>query len=80
MIASKTLAKQLMQDAQKASGILNNSIFAVMETGSEDEVKRYKRAVGRIMGEIWSEILSPIWHAHPDLMPPEMRKAPGGHS
>lgn len=52
---------------------MNDSIFLVMEAGDDDEVHRYKHAIGRAMGEIMLEIEKPIFEQYPDLTPIDLR-------
>ena len=73
MIHDKTQAKTVLDRALNASGTLNDSIFAVIAGASQEEAERYKRAVGRVMGELYCQILQPILQEHPELTPPEMR-------
>ncbi|WP_206244054.1 hypothetical protein [Novosphingobium terrae] len=44
-----------------------------MDAADEDEVHRYKRAVGQVMGGIFLDIKSPIFEQYPDLTPAELR-------
>jgi hypothetical protein len=37
------------------------------------EFEQYRRAAGRIMGEIFVEILQPLYDEHPDLIPDQLR-------
>lgn len=48
---------------------LNDSIFLLEGKCSERELKIYRRAVGSVLGEIYTEILSPMYRAHPSLAP-----------
>jgi hypothetical protein len=52
---------------------LDSSVALVMANGSAEEAQRYRRAVGKIMGEMLIEIMNPIYAEHPDLKPPQLR-------
>jgi hypothetical protein len=39
---------------------------------SEEEFNRYRRATGRVMGEMLLEVMNPLYAAHPELKPPEL--------
>lgn len=68
----KEVAEQIATMLLEINGKLNNSILLVMESGDEDEIKRYKRQIGGIMGEVFFSILDPIYKEHPELKPPEL--------
>ncbi|MBK9266949.1 MAG: hypothetical protein IPM54_45140 [Polyangiaceae bacterium] len=55
------------------SGKLDRSVQLVKDTCSEEEFIDYRTAVGTIMGEMYTEIMWPIFHDHPDLEPEEMK-------
>ena len=69
----KETARVIVDIMQSIAGRLNNSIFLVMEAADEDEVHRYKQAIGRAMGEIFLEIEAPIFEQYPDLTPIGLR-------
>lgn len=62
-------AAKVLSAAFEASSILDQSIHHVMSSGTPEEVTGYKRAVGRVMGEILLQILNPVIADHPDLAP-----------
>jgi len=51
------------------SGRLDGSIATVREQCSPEEFAAYRRAVGRIMGEMLLEVLNPLYAEHPSLKP-----------
>ena len=69
----KETAKTILDIMQDVSGRLNDSIFLVMEAAEEDEIRDYKRAIGRAMGEVYLGIMSPILDRYPDLTPESLR-------
>ncbi len=74
MIKDRKTAETVLKNALNVTGSLNDSIYAVMAVGSEEEVRAYKRAVGHSMAEIFDRIVEPIFAAHPDLRPPEFQR------
>ncbi len=55
------------------SGRLDESVRFVMENADEEEFQRYRRAVGKLMGDIFVGILSPLYAEHPSLTPEGLR-------
>jgi hypothetical protein len=45
----------------------------VMEQCSKEEYQAYRRAVGKVMGAMLTEIMDPIYREHPDLKPKELK-------
>jgi len=69
----KETARVIVNVMHDITGRLNDTIFLVMEAADDDEVHRYKHAIGRAMGEIILEIENPIFEQYPDLTPIELR-------
>jgi hypothetical protein len=63
-------AKQVETILQHVHERLNDSIKVVMNSSDPDEFHRYRRQIGKIMGEIFLEIQQPLYAEHPDLTPP----------
>lgn len=51
---------------------LDGTIVLAKQRCSEEDFKKYRRAVGAVMGEILLEILNPMYVEHPELKPPGM--------
>jgi hypothetical protein len=51
---------------------LDDSVALVMQHGTEAEALQYRKAIGKIMGEMLLEIMNPIYEQHPDLKPDEL--------
>jgi hypothetical protein len=73
MIKDRVTANSVLKTALSVTASLNDSIYSVMASGSPEEIKRYKQAVGKVMAEVFLEIVDPILAEHPDLTPPELR-------
>ena len=74
MISNKDVAKQVERTMRDCSAALNESIRLVMEKCPEEEFKRYRRAVGGVMAEMYLEVMQPIHQRFPDLEPPELKQ------
>jgi hypothetical protein len=53
----------------------DRSVKDAIEGSPEEQASMYRRLVGQVMGQLFTEILVPIYVAHPDLEPEELRKA-----
>jgi hypothetical protein len=63
---AKDICTLLLDISQK----LDDSLAKVRETSSTQDFERYRRAVGKILGEILLEGLNPLFKEHPELKPP----------
>lgn len=52
---------------------IDDSIREVMAHSTEEEFRKYRRIAGKLMGEIFLDILQPIFDEYPDLTPKELR-------
>jgi hypothetical protein len=69
VISDAAAAKQVSELMLDISSRLNQSVLDVRDTASAEEFAVYRRAVGRIMGEILLEVLNPLYARHPQLKP-----------
>jgi hypothetical protein len=69
---AETISKLMIEYGAK----LDDSVRLVMESCSEDEFHTYRRAVGKVMGEMLLEIMNPIYREHPDLLPEGLEPPP----
>lgn len=78
MIHDKEIAKQVIDVLDDCSSRINESIRLVQQRCSEEEFAKYRKAAGFVMGYIYTEVVAPLHHKHPELEPPELReKGPG---
>lgn len=70
MIENASIAKQISELMQDCSARLDNSVALVKNECGAEELKIYRRAVGKVMGEILLEVLNPLYAKHPALKPP----------
>jgi len=55
------------------SAQLDASVKLVMDDGDAAEFGAYRNCVGNIMGQIYCDILTPIFKQYPQLRPAELR-------
>ena len=59
---------------RQCSATLNESVRRVMDTCPEEEFKTYRRVIGRIMGDIYLDVMQPIHRQYPELEPEELKR------
>jgi hypothetical protein len=62
-------AKSVEEILRGVTADLNESIRIVQEKSEADEFIRYRQLVGKLMGEIFLDILQPLYSEFPDLLP-----------
>jgi len=72
MIADAAIAKQISEMMLEISRKLDGSVALVSANCLQEERTSYRRAVGKVLGEILLEILNPLYLKHPSLRPPAM--------
>lgn len=72
MIEDTDTARRVVQLFLNINDQMDESIRAVERQTSADEYKRYKRAIGFVMYEVFDKIIEPLCRQHPSLKPPEM--------
>lgn len=73
MIADTITAKHVSELMLDISARLDESVAMVNKTCSPEEDATYRRAVGRILGDILLEVLNPLYAKHPALKPPGLK-------
>ncbi len=73
MIEQKDVAKEVSNLMLEVGARLDASTALVKERCSAVEFEAYRRAVGKIMGEMLLEVMNPLYQKHPDLKPKELR-------
>jgi hypothetical protein len=69
----KQVAKRVSEFVLEASGELDESVAFVRANCPEAEFLAYRETLSKIMSDLWSEILKPIYREHPDLEPEELK-------
>ena len=64
MIADPKLAEQVSDLMLDISGQLDRSVALVNKASSSEEAAVYRRAVGRVLGEVLLEVLNPLYAKH----------------
>jgi hypothetical protein len=70
MIENANVAKQIGELMQDCTARLDSSVALVRDECGEAELQIYRRAVGKVLGEILLEVLNPLYAKHPELKPP----------
>lgn len=73
MIKNEIAAGEINTMLLGLSERLNESIRMVQETCDDEDFKIYRRAAGKVMGEILLEVLNPLYEDHPSLKPAELK-------
>ena len=73
MIEKKEIAAQISALMVEYGAKLDASVALVRDHCSENELKEYRRAIGKIMGDMLLEIMNPLYQRHPDLKPPQLK-------
>lgn len=71
----KKLAESIKALALDCVRKLDASVKDAIDNAPEQHASMYRRLVGKVMGQIFTEILTPIYVAYPDLEPEELRRA-----
>jgi len=73
VISDKKTAKSISDLMLDCGRRIDDSINAVNENCTPEEFQAYRRAAGKVMGSILIEVLNPLYEAHPDIKPSEMK-------
>ncbi len=52
---------------------IDKSIATVKDNCPQEEFEAYRKAAGKVMGDMLFEVMNPIYKAPPDLKPKEMK-------
>ena len=74
MTTPRELAEQLNAALNDASARCDESLSVVRRHDGLGELNVYSRMVGEFLGHSYTNILAPLWAAHPDLAPKEMNE------
>lgn len=69
------VAEQVLASLFDACQKINLSLVLIQEKCAPEEFHTYRRGTGRVLAEVYSEFLDPIFKEHPDLVPEEMRRS-----
>lgn len=68
----KDIAAQVNALMLEYSAKLDQTVSLLREHCSDEEFQAYRRGIGRVMGYMFTEIMTPIYDEHPDLRPPSL--------
>lgn len=71
----KEVARRVLQHVAVASENLNTSVHVVLDSCPEGEFLKYREEVAKIMGEMFFNLMAPIYKSHPDLVPEQLKMA-----
>ena len=69
MIKDKEIAQNISNLMLDISARLNDSLIEVQEKCGKDEFEKYRRGLSYILAYITTEVLNPLYRAHPDIKP-----------
>jgi hypothetical protein len=55
---------------------LDELLILIQRNCSDEEFKRYRKAIGYIMGYMLTAVMNPIFEEHPELRPEELTEEP----
>ncbi len=67
MFEDRSVAETINKLMLDLSQDLDRSVVLVKEKGSEEELIKYRRSVGKILAEIFESVLVPIYTEYPEL-------------
>jgi hypothetical protein len=73
VINDKVLASKVSSLMLETSAKVNDSILTVKETCTSQEFDAYRAGCAKVLGYILIEILNPLYQAHPDLKPKNLK-------
>ena len=69
----KELAEKTILAMQMASCVMDNHLQNLEGALDKKEFREYAQKTGKIMGEIYTEVLRPLWVEHPEFLPKQMQ-------
>ena len=73
MIENEEVAKEISKLMLEYGARLNTSVALVKDRCTAEELRAYRMAVGKVMGDMLLEIMNPLYARHPDLKPGELK-------
>jgi hypothetical protein len=73
MIASKETAKKISDLMLELGARLNESVVLVRDNCEAGEFNAYRSVVAQLMGTMLLDVMNPLYAAHPELKPNELR-------
>jgi hypothetical protein len=76
LMMEREIAARVLNLALEHSAELNKLVEFLQERASEEDFRKYRLAIGQVMGEMLRHIINPILDEHEDLRPPGLHKYP----
>jgi hypothetical protein len=73
MIEKGDVAQQISSLMLEVSEQINQSVLLVKNECTTEEFASYRKACAKVMGYILLEVLNPIYAAHPEIKPNELK-------
>lgn len=71
----RDVAEQIVSIMHKVTKEMDASILLIQRECPEEEFIEYRRAAGRVMGYLFTDIVRPIFREYPELVPEEMKSS-----
>lgn len=69
MITDRYVAKQVSEGVIAISRMIDDTLIAAKEHCPEEDFRRLRDGMARVLGELLLEVLNPLYRDHPDLAP-----------
>jgi hypothetical protein len=73
MIKNERVSREISELMLDIGRRLDASVATVELSCGESELRAYRRAVGKVLGEVLLEVLNPLYREHPGLKPAGLR-------
>jgi hypothetical protein len=73
VVQNEEIAKHVSNLMIEFGRRLDASVTLVRDHGTPEELNLYRRAVGKIMGDMLLEIMNPLYAKHPNLKPEQLK-------
>jgi hypothetical protein len=70
---NRDVARKLSDTLIVVQSELNDLVRLLQDECDDGEFNHYRRQIGGVMAALYSDILSPLYKEHPELIPPEMK-------
>jgi len=69
----REIAQCILKVVMSCSSELNSSVAVVLASSEAAEAEAYRRAVTKVLGEMFTEIILAVYRESPDLLPDELK-------
>jgi hypothetical protein len=73
MIRNEAIARELSEALLDCSRRLHDTVRLVEVSCDADELKVYRLAIGKVLGEMLFEVMNPLYREHPSIKPQELQ-------